>query len=392
MDIISKNMLTDLIESCKGRAVSIYMPTYIAEPEARQNPIWLKNLTKKAENQLVKSGMDQDAAEEYIQQMTDLIDDETFWQDQDEGLALFLDETALRIFKIPEKFDEIAYVGPSFYITPLIPIFKGNGQFYLLSLDKHHPKIYKGSRFNLSRLEDIDLPESLQEIFDSFYEFHHHMQFHSKTSTPSPDSAQTTGQREGVFFGHGGEDIDQKAELRNYYHRFDDALMDFLADEEAPMVLAGVDYLHPIYKEANSYNNLLEEGITKDVEQMPVEAVHKQAWDIVKHKYQSDVEKALNVYRTLRNQDGDTTEDIEMIVSASYFKRINTLLIAEESHVWGNFNPENNEVIIEKAANPDNQDILNLAAMHTIINGGNVILLPKEDMPGNREAAAILRY
>jgi hypothetical protein len=35
---------------------------------------------------------------------------------------------------------------------------------------------------------------------------------------------------------------------------------------------------------------------------------------------------------------------------------------------------------------------LNLAAVHTLLNGGNVLMLKKEEIPGNADAAAILRY
>jgi hypothetical protein len=87
-----------------------------------------------------------------------------------------------------------------------------------------------------------------------------------------------------------------------------------------------------------------------------------------------------------------TTQNIEKIVSSAYFKRVNTLFIAENVHVWGKFDPEDNKVILEKAQSYENQELLNLAAIHTLLNGGNVLMLKKEKVPGKAEAAAILRY
>lgn len=52
MDIISKNIVLDLIKGCQGKAVSIYMPTFVSAREARQNPIRLKTLVKEVEGQL----------------------------------------------------------------------------------------------------------------------------------------------------------------------------------------------------------------------------------------------------------------------------------------------------------------------------------------------------
>jgi len=389
MDIISKDTLTSLIESCEGTAVSIYMPTFVSAREARQNPIRLKNLVNEIKNQLTQGNMGPGEIEDYLTPLTGLVDDETFWQDQDEGLALFLDANELRIFRLPKPFEEVAVVGDSFHITPLIPIYKGNGQYFLLSLDQKRPKIYQGSKFRLAQVDELDLPESLQEMFDNFYEFHSHIQFHSKTVNPNPDLA---GDRRGMHFGQGGDDIDKNAEIRNYFHRFDAALMDYLDGEDAPMVLAGVGYLHPIFDEVNSYPNKIDEGITKDVDRMPVEELHELSWDIVKDKYQKDVGKALGVYRDLADKDGDTSVDLKAIVSAAHFQRVHTLFVAENQHLWGQFDPEKNDVKIEDEKRPENQDLLSKAAAQTLINGGNVFVISQEQIPGHNKAAAIFRY
>lgn len=389
MDLISKDTLTNLIEAQEGIAVSIYMPTYVSAREARQNPIRLKNLTDQAVEQLKQAGLNENEVENYLAPIFELIDDEAFWQEQDEGLALFLDADKLRIFNLPKRFEEFAVVESAFYITPLIPIYKGNGPFFLLALDLKDPKIYMGSKFKLIRIEELDLPDSLQKMFNEFYEFHNHLQFHNKTATPNPDVADA---REGVFFGRGGDDVDENAEIRNHFHRFDEALMDYIDGEDAPLVLAGLGYLHPLYREANSYPNLLDEGITKDIESLSIEELHRETWNIVQKQYQEDVDKALGIYQKLKNKDGDTTEDIELIVSAANFKRVHSLFLAENEHIWGHFDSEENQVTIFKDRQDKSQDLLNFAAIHTFINGGNVLVLPQEDLPGQNPAAAILRF
>jgi hypothetical protein len=392
MDIISKDSLLQLIESREGKTISIYMPAFLAEPGARQNPIRLKNLLNDAKGLLRGSGMETNAIQHFTKPLADLLDDEGFWRDKDEGLALFLDENKLQVYNLPKQFEEFVDFGDMFYIAPLIPIYEGDGQFFLLSLDKQRPKIYKGSKYRLEQVDEVELPDSLQTLFDEFYEFHEHVQFHSKTRSPSPDVSQATGDRQGVFFGHGGDDFDENAEIRNYYHQFDGALQNYLGDKDAPMVLAGVGFLHPIYKEANSYPNLVEDGITKDVGQMPIEELQQESWKIVQNQYQSNVKQALNVYYTMQDSGEKTTQNIEMIVSSAYFKRVNTLFIAENVHVWGKFDPDDNKVNLEKTQSPENQELLNLAAVHTLLNGGNVLMLKKEEIPGNADAAAILRY
>ncbi len=389
MDKITQQTITNLVENVAGTAVSIYMPTFTKGRQMAQNPIRLKNLLDDVESQLAAKGMNEEDIETYLSPAADLVDDEVFWQNQAEGLALFLDETQLRIFRLPARFDELAVVDGIFHITPLIPIFSGNGQYYLLSLDLKKPVLYRGSKFKLQRFEDVDLPESLQAMFDAFYEFHSHLQFHSKTANPNPDSA---GQRQGEYFGHGGDDIDKNAEIRNYFHRLDEALTDFLEDETVPMVLAGVAYLHPIFRAANTYDNLLETGITKDVDSLSAEDLHALSWQMVSDQFQLDLEKALDVYQSLKAGENRTSEAIEDIVPAAYFQRIRLLFTTTEAHVWGQFDPETKAVTLAEEETHKTIDLLSFAAAHTLNNGGKVFVLPAEDIPGGSDAAAILRY
>jgi hypothetical protein len=300
-----------------------------------------------------------------------------------------LDQNELHIYRLPVEFEPLAIVGESFHITPLIPIYEGNGQFLLLVIDQKRPKFFQGSKFSLLRVEELDLPESLTEMLDNFYEINRHIQFHNKTINPNPDLNQN---RKGMYFGHGGGEIDEKAEIQNYFHKLDEALMDFLADHDAPMVLAGIEFLHPIYKEANSYPNLMQKGIEKNVEQISEEALHQLAWDIVKEKYQQDVHKAIDVYHRLKSANGDTSTEIEEIVAASHFKRVHTLFIAEGTSIWGSFNPQTQGVEIEEHAAYDNEDLINFSAANTLLNGGNVFVLPQDNVPEKSKVTAIFRY
>lgn len=390
MDIITKDTIQDLIENCHGKAVTIYMPTVQTTREIKQNPIRLKNLIADVKNKLNEEEMSNREIESYLAPLSDLIPDEAFWQSQNEGLALFLDKNELRLFHLPERVDEIAIVSNTFHITPLIPICQGEGNYYLLSIAQERPKFYQGSKYELVQIEELNLPESLQKMFDEFFEFHSHLQFHNRSITPNQ---QMPMDRQSMFFGQGGgDDIDRKAEILNFFHRFDKALMTYLGGSNAPLVMAGLGYLHPLYKQANSYPNLIDEGITKDISQLPEDDIHQLSWALVKNQYQTDVKQALEDYSRLKNKNDETSENLETIVSAAWFKRVHTMFVAKNSFVWGNFSPDDNTVTIDDKHTSSNQDLLDLAAAQTIINGGTVLLISQDKIPRNATAAAILRY
>ena len=52
----------------------------------------------------------------------------------------------------------------------------------------------------------------------------------------------------------------------------------------APLVLAGVDYLFPIYREANTYPHLLDKGITGSPEELTIKDLHRQSLSLVEDR------------------------------------------------------------------------------------------------------------
>jgi hypothetical protein len=390
MDITSKPKILDLIQNCKGPAVTIYLPTFAAERRKEQSPIRLKNLYNQVEKMFSETGRRPTEIKSFLKPIDKLINDEIFWQQQTEGLALFLDTNNFNFYQLPERVEERVFIGNYFHITPLIPIYHGNGQYYLLQIDQDRPKLMQGSKFQLEKVEELDLPESLQEIFDDYFEFHSHLSFHTSTSTPNPD---LSNQRNGAFFGQsGGDDIDENAEIRNFFHRFDDALMEYIGGQDIPLVLAGVGFLHNLYTQANTYPNLVDEGITRKVDQLSTEELHRLSWQLVEKKYKKDIEKALDIYHQIEAKNGETAVDIDNIITAAYFQRIHTLFAAEDVSIWGTFNSEENKVKIEGEQSFKNEELINFAASHTFINGGQVFIIPKDKIPGDSNMAAILHY
>ena len=54
--------------------------------------------------------------------------------------------------------------------------------------------------------------------------------------------------------------------ILGYFQQVDTGLRAFIRDEHAPVVLAGVEFLLPIFRRANTYAYVLEEGVTGNPE------------------------------------------------------------------------------------------------------------------------------
>ena len=60
--------------------------------------------------------------------------------------------------------------------------------------------------------------------------------------------------------------------------------------------------------------------------------------------------------------------------------------------IWGRYDDANNKVILDSEPTPENEDLLDFAAAETILNSGQVFAVPREQLPGDGDLAAILRY
>ena len=66
----------------------------------------------------------------------------------------------------------------------------------------------------------------------------------------------------GIFHGHDIAD-DEKTNILRFFHSVNEGLNALIEDKTIPMILAGVDYLLPIYREASTYQNVLKDGVIR---------------------------------------------------------------------------------------------------------------------------------
>ena len=88
---------------------------------------------------------------------------------------------------------------------------------------------------------------------------------------------------------------------------------------------------------------------------------------------------------------GKTSTQLEDVVSAAYFSRVEQLLIKNRASQYGSFNPEENRVYLTEQGN-EQYDLYNFAAIKTISNGGQVYILDEEKMPDGENIIAFYRF
>lgn len=380
----NKKEFEKLADHHDPHCVSIFIPTHRAGQEVNQGVDMkiLKNQLKKVEKQLKDYQLSDNEISSLLEPAEMLLDDIKFWKYQSDGLAIFLGKDFFKYYTLPVYFEEYIYVADHFYLKPLVPLFNSGGEFYILALSQKDVKLFQGFPFQIDELvvEDL-LPEKLEEAVGFDYE-QKSLQFR----------AGQEGTEKGMFHGQGEGKDDKKEEILKYFRAVNKGVMSILHDSKAPLIIAAVDYLIPIYLEANEYKYVHDEHITGNPEQADPVLLHEKAMDLLKDHFDTYKNEKLGSFEK-KLSDAKASFREEKVIPAAINGRVDTLFLRNRASLWGTFEKNTNSINTEEESSTNNADLLNIAAIKTINQGGAVYLLEEEEMPEpNTKANAILRY
>ena len=385
MDILNPTELKSLIAQQEKMCISLYMPTHRAGREQQQDPIRLKNLLAEAETKLSATGMRRPDIQKMMSQAEELLWNKDFWQHQSEGLAILLSPDLFKVYRLPVEFEELLVIANNFHIKPLLPCLGRDIKFYVLAVSLKKVRLFEANADMLSEIE-LNFVTNMEEALrlDD-----------GERSFNMLSGSQRSGEGRvgaGSLHGHGIDDDDKKDILR-FFQSVNQGLNEALNDRNIPMVLAGVDYLLPIYRESTSYKNLLQDGIIGNPDREDLKELHEKAWNIVRPIFEESQKKAFEKFEQLSGQQSDLAiHDLTAAVKAAVFGQVETLFVRLGAQKWGRYDAENNKVTVTGEPGPGNDDLFDFAAAQTLLNSGQVFAVPPEQMPAGEEIAAILRY
>ena len=383
MNTLSTDELKSLVEERTGPLVSISMPTEHAGVETRQNPIRFKKLLRDAEERLIAYGLRASEALRLVEPARKMLEDPLFWQHQADGLAVFISPKLFRHYQLPAKPEELVVVGERFHVKPILHMLTANRRFYILAISQNKVRLLSATQHGAQEVELKGAPESLADAL-KYDQTEKQVQFRTLTNT-------RPGKGDAVFYGLGGATDLTKEHILRYFHGVDGSLRKQLKDTRAPLVFAGVDFLFPMYKEVNTYPQLMADAITGNPDELGPDELHRRAWAIVQPVFDKDLVEAANYYRQLANTPR-ASHRISQVAPAAYQGRVDTLFVQMGVQAWGTYAPEVGAVHEYDEPQPGSEDMLDFAAVHTLLHGGAVYAVERERMPNGSSIAAVFRF
>ncbi len=381
MPLMTRKIFKELAEVRQRPCISIYIPTERAG-DNKKAQIRFKNHIHEVKNKLQEQGMQGRQIIEFTRPLEMLQNDTEIWRHLSDGLAVFLSPGKFAYSTFPIRFKDYAGVSTHFYLLPLMPVFNGDGRFFILALSLNKVRLFEGTRDHVMEIGIEDLvPQSLHDTVGSDYE-QKSLQFRK---------GQSGGDR-GLYHGQGGSKDFKKDEIVKHLREVDRSLNDVLQGYGAPLVIACVDYIFPLYRSVNTYGNVYPKNIPGNPDESHMHDLHHQAWQLLKDGFQKHRKNALNHYRFLSSK-GRTTSIIVDIMHATKEGRVDTLFIEKNQHLWGVFDKDKDDIRVQNEKTLENHCLMDWAAKSAFLQGARVYLLEKEEMPENgSRILATLRY
>ena len=386
MDTLTKEDLSTLNAPKSGPAVSLYAPMHQAGPDTRENHIRFKNRVQEAEAMLEQKGLGPREVAALLAPAVALIDDDDLWQHQYGGFAMFLSEGESHYYSLPTEFEGITVVSERYHLKPLLPLLTGDGRFHVLAVSLNKARLFAATHHGIQEVKLADdVPTSMAEAL-RFDDPEESLQYHA-VSGSRPGAARP----DITFHGSGSSDEDKKEDILRYFKMLENGVTDELDAGSTPLVFAGVDYLYSLYREANHYPHLVEAHVTGNPDEWHPDEVREKAWEVVGSQFDQAKQEALERYAAQAHLD-TASGSLNEVVPAAVDARIDTLIVGLGEQQWGSFDAQNRTLELHDEQQSGDEDLLDLAAVQTLLNGGKVYAVPKEEVPDGGLVAAVYRY
>ena len=384
MGLITKKDIEILDRIHSETCISIFIPTHREgeEVRSRKDTLQLKNQLKAVKEKLALEDKDPKEINDLLAPIEELLENSKFWSQQSDGLAIFRSNDFFEKYTVPVYFLEFNYVANEFYLKPLLPMFIGDGMFYVLALELDNVKLYEQTRHSIVEVDVEDLiPARMEEQVGYDYE---------------PKSLQYKSRADeygnAMYHGHAEADYDRKSEIAKYFRAVNKGLMTLLKSKSAPLIVASQEFLFSIYKGENSYKHLIDDPIICNLSETDKFHLHELAWEKVEPIFKDEQIQKIGLFKQ-HDGTGKTSSDIERVLPAAMEGKIDTLFVQNKAEMWGIYDPEKRHVRIDQEQTPSNVSLLNKVAVKTFLNGGNVYLLEKDEMPNPYSMVnALYRY
>lgn len=265
--------LNELTKVRAANCVTMYIPFSESYSSAEPMRIHLKNYIRDAETILIDRKVSPDQIRKILEPIRILIDDHALWAQRTHSMVLFANIRMCKAYTIPHDLPAVLAVQKGFVTKPLADIMATNAHYYVLALSHNHVKLFEGDQFQLKELHPDNFPTDMKQTL-RIDEYPNWQETHE--IAPS-----YMGKGSEAFHGQYNVRQTDKIMLTEFFRRLDKRVSALLSRSGAPLLIAGVNYLLPLYRQVNTYPRLLPGYIKGNLERASLDTIRQKAWPTV---------------------------------------------------------------------------------------------------------------
>jgi hypothetical protein len=383
MPTIARSRLESLAATRGWPLVSIYAPTHRAGREVAQDPVRFRQLTDEATVVLQAAGVKARRRTDLLAPARALLDDAGFWTRQRDGLAVLLAGGEMEVLRLPFPTRALAVVADRYHIKPLIPALDQVERFHVLSLSQQMVRLHECVEGEIREVRLHQVPGDLRDVVGWDWR-PASLQYHAASAGGRAGQAP-------VFHGHGAPDEGHHAEIEAFLRAVDAGIVPLLVEAEAPLVLAGVDYLTAMYRDLTDHPAVVGPTIEGNPDDLTPHELQVRALFIMGERAGRAVRRAEAQFEEFRGGPRATT-DLEAILGAALDGRVESLLVDLDTDRWGRWDEPSRQLQIHRERQAGDIDLLDLAAVLALGTGAEVHALRTGWAHASDGVAAVLRY
>ena len=363
--------------------LSLFQPTFRSHPDNQQDPIRFRNLVKTLDESL-RQQLNSEQIEPLLEPLLLLADDKDFWNCTRDGRAVLRDRNLFRVYVLQRPVSELAVAADSFHTKPLLRILQSADRYQVLALNRNEIKLFEGNR---DALDEIDTAEGVpRTMTDALGE-------ELTAARQTVGAYGGLGQSGAMHHGHGGRKDQLDHDVERFFRAVDRAVLQHHSKPSGlPLLLAALPEHHHMFHELSHNPQLM--AVSLDVHPDPLDSIHEfreRVWQTLEPAYVARLAEYADRFGNHRPR-GLASDDPESIARALAGGRVATLLIESRRQIAGRVDVNTGELEFDDLSNPEVDDVLDDLANLALKTGGEVVVMPKEQMPTDTGIAAIYRY
>ncbi len=384
MELLTKELIQELLAADQAPCLSIYMPTHQKHPENLQDIILFKNLVRQLKESLLQK-YSAGEVQKHLKPFETLADDNDTWNQTFNGLAVFSARGLFKVVGVHSSLEELAIVADSFHTKPLRQYLQSLDHFHVLALTLRDIRLFEGNRHSLNEVKlTADTPKTITEALgDELTEKH------------TTVSSYTGSGRESALkhHGHGGRKEETEKDTERFFRVVANTIYEqYTKPSGWPLILAALTEHHSLFHKVNKNPLLLANGIAINPSAVSPDKLANMAWEIMEPEYNLKLDSLVARFEQER-VNGKGSDDYKEIAVAAVEGRVDTLIVEADRIIPVRItnlitgNTQKKDLI-----NPKVDDLLDDMGELVMKMGGQVMVLPSGKMPSETGLAAIFRY